>query len=147
MKLLLALALAAAGDVNEIRIPEGFVKAEASPTRTATKTSTSTGSSTSSPAPAEPSKPRDPAADACRDERSAYLKRLLHMAGVEVDDPISFLEGLAGPGGYQGALLTTPLGVLPGVDPVRPLAWDQELRSRARDLAACARAAVASAGR
>lgn len=147
MKLLLALALAAAGDVNEIRIPEGFVRAEASST------------ATPSPATPPPSQARDPApvrdprgqgsapADACRDERSAYLKRLLHMAGVEVDDPISFLEGLAGPGGYEGALLTTRLGVLPGVDPIRPLAWDQELRSRARDLAACARAAVSSAGR
>jgi len=62
------------------------------------------------------------------------------MTGVDVDDPITFLEGLAGPGGYQGALLATALGVLPGVDPIRPLAWDAELRSRARDLTACARA-------
>jgi hypothetical protein len=67
------------------------------------------------------------------------------MTGVDLDDPLAFLDGLAGPGGYQGALLATPLGVLPGVDPVRPLAWDAELRSRARDLAACARASAAAA--
>jgi hypothetical protein len=67
------------------------------------------------------------------------------MTGVEVDDPLAFLDGLAGPGGYQSALLATPLGVLPGVDPVRPLAWDAELRSRARDLAACARASTTAA--
>ena len=143
MGLVLAMALAAGAQVVEVRVPEGFVRAEAD---APSATSNRSPSPTSSPSPSSTSAGTSmPAPDPCRAERSAYLRRLLQMTGVDLDDPIALLEGLAGPGGYQGALLSTPLGVLPGVDPVRPLAWDAELRSRARDLAACARTSAPAA--
>lgn len=71
----------------------------------------------------------------CRAERSAYLRELLRISGVEVEDPEALLEGLdAGQGGATGygwfALQT---------DPLRPMAWSSDLRDRARALAACVR--------
>jgi hypothetical protein len=86
--------------------------------------------------PPPPGPPRDP----CRAERSSYLRRLLYMQGIYLDDPIAFLEGMTGPGGYPPQYLFTALGLLPSLDPIRPLAWDQELRSLARDLSACSQA-------
>jgi hypothetical protein len=79
--------------------------------------------------------------DPCRRERSAYLRQLLRATGVDLDDPLALLDGLAGPGGYDAAELFTPYGLVPGVDPIQPLAWDSTLRTLANDLARCARAA------
>jgi hypothetical protein len=80
-------------------------------------------------------------ADPCRAPRSAYLRQLLRTTGVDVDDPLALLDELAGPRGYDAATLFTPYGLLPGVDPIRPLAWDSELRRLARDLVRCGREA------
>ncbi len=77
--------------------------------------------------------------DPCRNERRRYVVRLLHMAGIDVEDPLAFLEGLAGPAAYPGALLFSAYGLLPGVDPIRPLAFDFELQRLARELARCAK--------
>jgi hypothetical protein len=77
------------------------------------------------------------ASDPCRAERSAYLKELWHMSGIEVDDPEALIDGLSGgsrdpsAGFYWFALAT---------DPFRPLAGSSELRDRARALVACVQA-------
>ncbi len=76
--------------------------------------------------------PPPPPADGCRAERDRYLRRLLYMAGIDVDDPATLLEALRGP-----PLPFGPFGVVLPVDPVHPLAWDLELRSAARDLVEC----------
>jgi hypothetical protein len=65
------------------------------------------------------------------------------MSGVKVDRPLELLDGLAGPGTVGSNVLATGF-VTPGIDPLKPLAWDQELRSLGRDLAAC-QARVATA--
>ena len=79
-----------------------------------------------------------PDLDRCRAERTRYLRRLLYFAGIDVDDPLALLDGLAGvPGVAAGPFLFTVYGPLQGVEPLRPLAWDQELRSLGRELAAC----------
>lgn len=77
-----------------------------------------------------------PGADPCRPQRGRYLRRLLEMSGVKVDRPLDLLDGLAGPNAAGGNVLVSGW-VTPGVDPLKPLAWDQELRSLGRDLAAC----------
>jgi hypothetical protein len=59
------------------------------------------------------------------------------MDGIDLEDPLALLDGLAGPSVNPGALLFSAYGLLPGVDPVRPLAWDFELQGLARELAAC----------
>jgi hypothetical protein len=63
------------------------------------------------------------------------------MIGIDLEDPLGFLDGLAGSEGYSGALLFTPYGQLPVIDPIHPLAWDLELKSLARELASCQRGA------
>jgi hypothetical protein len=73
---------------------------------------------------------------ACRNERAAYLAELWSMSGIEVKDPVALLEGLEAGGsgalsGYYSFAFAT--------DAFRPLAWSSELRSRANDLARCAR--------
>ena len=83
--------------------------------------------------------PPEKAPDRCRPERSRYLRRLLYMIGIDLEDPIGFLDGLAGREGASAPLLFTAYGLLPDIDPVRPLAWDFELKSLARELAACQR--------
>ncbi len=82
-------------------------------------------------------------ADPCRPQRARYLRRVLRMSGIDVDRPIELLDGLAGPASQGGTLL---LGgyLIPGFDAVRPLAWDQELRSLGRDLATCEARMIAS---
>jgi hypothetical protein len=85
--------------------------------------------------------PRPTPADPCRRERSAYLRQLLRATGVDLDDPLALLDGLAGPGGYDAAELFTPYGLVPGVDPIQPLAWDSTLRTLANDLTRCTLAA------
>ena len=91
----------------------------------------SPGAATAAAAPATP-------VDACRAERVAYLREVLRASGIHLDDPISFLDGLVGPGGYPSAWLFTPHGVLRNLDPIAPLAWNFQLRSLARDLERCA---------
>lgn len=86
-----------------------------------------------------------PVEDPCRDEKDRYLARLLDYLEIrDVEHPLSLLEGIgelpAGTG--LGPFVRLSLFGIPGggpvtVDPVRPLAWDLELRSIARDLAAC----------
>ena len=74
----------------------------------------------------------------CRAERGRYLRRLLRSVGIDLADPVSFLDALGGPGASSSALLFSAYGLLAGVDPIHPLAWDFELQGLARDLAACA---------
>ena len=141
------------GGRTEIRTPQGFVRVD-DPRGAASGSGTfgvyPAGAYGRTPPPPgsaaevasrEPA-PR-PAADPCRRERSRYLRRLLQMDGIDLDDPLAVLDGLSGPEGYAGAALFSGYGLLPVVDPIRPLAWDLELRSLARDLAACAAGARA----
>lgn len=74
--------------------------------------------------------------DPCRPQRARYLRRVLYMSGIEVDRPLELLDGLAGPVSQGGNVLAGGF-LLPGFDAVKPLAWDQELRSLGRDLATC----------
>jgi hypothetical protein len=145
---------ARAGPV-EIRTSEGFIRAEGQvPTPTAAGSfgvyraggaaraappPAGTAYAGSGPQGARPGPAGEPqaGADPCRHERARYYRRLLQAAGIDVQDPVALLEGLAGPGGYAGAVLFSGYGLLAGVDPIRPLAWDFELRSLAKDLAAC----------
>lgn len=138
---------------NEIRMPEGFIRLEGSGAPPAGLASFGTyraaspssyqavASAAATPpggddgvSPAPPALPRDP----CRAVRSRYLRRLLYMSGIDLDDPLAFLEGLSGPNGYPAQYVFTTIGFLPGTDPIHALAWDQELRSLARELTACA---------
>jgi hypothetical protein len=149
---------------NEIRTPEGFIRLEGSGAAPASLVSFGTyrpvppqvtaaargtpvvarteaaegapGGDGSSALSAAASPARDP----CRGQRSRYVRRLLTMSGIDLDDPLAFLEGMTGSGGYPAHYLFTAVGLLPGSDPIRPLAWDLELRSIARELAACSRA-------
>jgi hypothetical protein len=161
----LALTLAASlAGAAEIRIPEGFVRSDQASAPAAARAAPGTALREARPPARVPeaalpaveaeggaartdaagSRPETAAAERCRPERSRYLGRVLRLAGVEVDDPLAFLEGLAGPGGLAPALLYSPHGLLPGFDPIRPLAYDFEAQNLARDLAECARAAAAS---
>ena len=86
--------------------------------------------------------------DGCRSELNAYLRELLAMAGIEdVDDPLALVAALDASGAFGGApaggqYRSVRSGGVPWpVDPVQPLAWSSELRSRARDVAACVRRA------
>jgi len=99
---------------------------------------------TASPAPAPTEAPAaSPAAlaplamrraDACRRERTAYLRQLWRESGIDVSDPDALVRGLdAGSTGPGAAFLWSALSM----DPVRNLAWSSELRSRAKDLIRC----------
>lgn len=148
---------------NEIRTPEGFIRLEGSgaapaslvsfgtyrpvpPQVTAAAHGTPVVARTDAVEEASggdgsaPSAAASPAREPCRVERSRYLRRLLSMSGIYLDDPLAFLEGMTGAGGYPAHYLFTAVGLLPGSDPIRPLAWDLELRSLARELAACSQA-------
>src|ERR671938_346496 len=48
------------------------------------------------PPPAAALPPRAAAPDPCRAERSAYVRHLLRMAGIDEADPLALVEGLAG---------------------------------------------------
>ncbi|MGC4001521.1 MAG: hypothetical protein QM767_30310 [Anaeromyxobacter sp.] len=80
-------------------------------------------------------------AEACREQRAAYLEVLWQTSGIELRNPDLLIEGLegsdqgAGLGFYWFALAT---------DPFRPLAWSSDLRDRAEALARCVRAAHAA---
>ena len=140
---------------NEIRLPEGFIRLEGS--RAAPAGLASFGTYRAVPAASYqavasgaaappggygsvPPAPPGPTRDPCRAERSRYLRRLLYMSGIDLDDPLAFLEGLSGPNGYPAQYVFTTIGFLPGTDPIHALAWDQELRSLARELTACSQA-------
>jgi hypothetical protein len=77
---------------------------------------------------------------ACREQRSAYLRELWKMSGIEVKDPEALIEGLEGPA--QGAR-TGFFWFALATDPFRPLAWSSDLRSRADALASCVRTRAA----
>lgn len=81
------------------------------------------------PAPTEPSPP------ACTAERSAYLKELWRMSGIDVDDPAALLRALESSRAGAGDAYVFALSS----DPVRPLAWSSDLRARARELVHCVR--------
>ncbi|GEJ55277.1 hypothetical protein [Anaeromyxobacter diazotrophicus] len=139
---------------TELRTPEGFLRLEGGPPLAGTGTFGVYPAGSRMPPPpalvagaaraqasdaavaAPPAKPGEP----CRPERARYLRRLLYMSGIDLADPVGFLDGLAGREGAAGSFLFTAYGLLPGVDPIRPLAWDFELQSLARELAACQRA-------
>lgn len=72
--------------------------------------------------------------DPCREERIAYLRELLQTEGIELDDPVGLLEGIEGESfarGFNWYWLSLR------VDPIRPLAWNSDLRGLARELARC----------
>jgi hypothetical protein len=72
--------------------------------------------------------------DACREERTAYLRQLWRESGVEVSDPDALVRGLdAGTFGPGVAFLWSALST----DAIRNLAWSSELRSRAQELIGC----------
>jgi hypothetical protein len=71
----------------------------------------------------------------CRAERSAYLKDLWKMSGIEVSDPDALLLGLEGEQGAAAGFYWFALAT----DPFRPLAWSSDLRARAEALARCVR--------
>jgi hypothetical protein len=75
------------------------------------------------------------ATDPCRTERTRYLAELLRTQGVELADPVGFLEGLQGDRFAQGL---SWFWLSLSIDPVRPLAWSSDLRDRAKALARCA---------
>ncbi len=83
------------------------------------------------PAPSGP-----PPQPACTAERSAYLKELWRMSGIDVDDPAALLRGLQSSRVGAGDAYVLALSS----DPVRPLAWSSDLRARARELVRCVRA-------
>lgn len=110
-----------------------------------------TGETTEPPTP-EKQRPgpqlelREPSA--CRDARARYTEELFRMAGIwDAPWALDLVEALgsSGPGLSPwirfnlfgqvtgGTLLAFP----PGVDPFRPLAWDQEIRHAAKELAFC----------
>ena len=68
------------------------------------------------------------------------LRLLLAMGGIDVERPLDLLDALSGPPGARGDLLFSAFGLMGGVEPLRPLAWDPDLREAARRLAACRRA-------
>ena len=80
--------------------------------------------------------PAAAAPDPCLAARTAYVRHLLRTAGIEDEDPLALVEALAGH--PESSPLAAAL--LAGVDPLRPLAWDSQLRSLARDLERCHRA-------
>ncbi len=141
---------------SEIRTPEGFIRMEGSPApsgvasfgtyRAGQPASYQVVASAAAATPGENGgvspAPPEPRRDPCRAERSSYLRRLLYMSGIDLDDPLAFLEGVAGPNGYPAQYLFTTIGLLPGTDPIRALAWDQELRSLARELTSCSQASA-----
>jgi hypothetical protein len=89
------------------------------------------------PAPFDPmgAGPVYAVADPCRAERTAYLRELLETEGIELDDPVGLMEGLEGDvfaPGFNWFWLSLR------VDPIRPLAWNSDLRTLAERLARCA---------
>ncbi len=75
--------------------------------------------------------------DACRKERTAYLRELWRESGVEISDPDALVRGLdAGTTGPGAAYLWSALSM----DAFRNLAWSSGLRSRAEDLVRCVNA-------
>jgi hypothetical protein len=135
---------------RELRTPEGFLRLEGPaaplPSRSgwfgiapypARRTTAVPPPEVVGAAPAVAA-PVEANADACHVERERFLRRLLEMQGVDLDHPLAFLEGLGGGTAGCGALLFSPYGLLPYLDPIHPLAFDLEARSLARELAACA---------
>nr|PZM92393.1 MAG: hypothetical protein DIU72_06710 [Pseudomonadota bacterium] len=97
--------------------------------------------------PAARSEPRE---DPCRPHRARYAEILFRMAGIwDAPWALDFLEAMDGSASLlspwiQFNLFGLPAPILlpslaPGVDPLRPLAWDADLRRAAKDLAACVR--------
>jgi len=153
--------LPARGVTAEIRTPEGFIRLEGAarptsgsgafavyPAASYSRAAPPPGSEDGAAGEATPQAPDEaappPTPDPCWRERNAYLRRLLRMDGIDLEDPLALLDGLSGPAGHANRLLFTAYGLLPGVDPIQPLAWDFELRSLARELTTCAAAARAA---
>jgi hypothetical protein len=143
-----------AGD--RIELPEGFlVVEEDAPDDGAVGSFGVLSSEVSAPlAPAAPAATEAPALEApgaeqaraeaaslalpgagCRAERSAYLSELWRASGIDVEDPVALLDGLAAGTGAAAGFYWFALST----DAFRPLAWSSELRTRADALARCAR--------
>ena len=85
----------------------------------------------------------------CYEEREEYARQVLRMAGIEdVEHPLALFEALGITPGLSPwvrfNLFGLPFGgpwagSVAGVDPVRPLAWDDDLQYAARELTACMR--------
>lgn len=153
-----------------VNTPEGWYRVEAGPSRDDGATGSFSVVAPALLAPPAPTAPAAPGArtaaapedeaggelalvaeaaeDPCRDEKDRYLARLLESLEIDdVEEPLALLQGIeelpAGTG--LGPFVRLSLFGLPAagpvaVDPIRPLAWDLELRSIARDLAGCVRA-------
>jgi hypothetical protein len=138
----------------EVRTPEGFLRVEGPAGAAGGSFTVRTFAPPAATSPAARARTAPEAAlgpagsataqadDPCRSYRSRYLRRLLQMSGIDLDDPLAFVDGL-GAGRVDAATVFSSYGLLADVDPIRPLAWDLELRSLARDLTACAAAAAA----
>lgn len=86
----------------------------------------------------------------CFDEKEAYASALFRIAGIwYFDRPLELIEGLAETPGLSlspwvrfnvfGLSTGGPLVSAVGVDPVRPVGWDEGLRWAAEDLIDCVR--------
>lgn len=87
--------------------------------------------------PPSPRRPRG--MGLCEEERAAFMKELLRIAGVEVADPLALVAAFTGEGAGDVPSLRFPEWGLVPVDPVRALAWNFELQIRARELSQCVR--------
>lgn len=139
---------------QRIELPEGWYRVEEEgpeDQEVGSFTVASARPDESAPAPAQVSPPPAPAAEpgsspaafaasalgqveACRRERSAYLRELWRESGIEEPDPDALVRGLdAGSTGPGSAFLWSALSM----DAIRNLSWSSELRSRAKDLVGC----------
>lgn len=94
----------------------------------------------------------------CREERARYLQELFRMAGIwDAPWALDFVEALEARESSLSPWLRFNLfgqveggsafALPPGIDPFRPLAWDQELRYAAEALASCERSRHSSVTR
>ncbi|HWV38960.1 MAG TPA: hypothetical protein VN033_10850 [Vulgatibacter sp.] len=105
------------------------------------------------PAPEAPPAPYPGSAaegQRCFDEKEAYSRELFRIAGIwHFDRPLELVEGLEATPGLSlspwvrfnvfGLATGGPLVSAVGVDPVRPVGWDEGLRWAAEDLIDCIR--------
>ena len=137
---------------GEIRTAEGFIRAEGPDPGgapgsfgtyhpAARRPAAHPGGAAAVPVDAAPAElaaaERRARTDPCRPERDRYLRQLFRAAGIDLERPGALLQALAGPGGYTGEYLFTAYGLLAGLEPMRPLAWDADLRLAADELAEC----------
>lgn len=101
------------------------------------------------PPPAAPQRPTSSLERPCFAEKNRYAKELFRIAGIwSFEHPLALIEALEDTPGLSlspwvrfnlfglgaGGPLVSPVGV----DPIRPLGWDEGLRWAADDLVRCA---------